>query len=170
MFTKNIVSPYHHTLLSTKKSYKIIFSNAKSFYLELGSYLNVYVSFHIHFIYKYKYIVVKLYLNLSYFSGNSYILVGRGLSYCYLRPRIQKVISIPVVPIFHQYPITFVIILNIHFLNYFVLSCAYAREPSCNNLNLTFSDRLSLVFPISQWLFLKFCRQDNILRVNLHSP
>ena len=78
MFTKNIVSPYHHTLLSAKNIYKIIFSNAKSFYLKLGSYLNVYVSFHIHFIYKYKYIVVKLYLNLCFCSGNIYILVGWG--------------------------------------------------------------------------------------------
>ena len=78
MFTKNIVSPYHHTLLSAKKSYKIIFSNAKSFYLKLGSYLNVYGSFHIHLIYKYKYIVVKSYLNVCFCSGNIYFLVGVG--------------------------------------------------------------------------------------------
>ena len=64
MFTKNIVSPYHHTLLSTKQSYKIIFSNAKSFYLKLGSYFKVYGSFIIIYIYKYKHLVVKLYLNL----------------------------------------------------------------------------------------------------------
>ena len=64
MFTKNIVSPYHHTVISAKKSYKIIFSNAKSFNLKLGSYLNVYGSFYIQFIYKYKYLVVKVYLNL----------------------------------------------------------------------------------------------------------
>ena len=99
MFTKNIVSPFHHTSLSAKQSYKIIFSNAKSFYLKLGSYLNVYGSFHIHFIYKYKYLVIKLYLNLCFFSGNIYFLVC-GVSYCYLGPCIQKVVWIPVVPIF----------------------------------------------------------------------
>ena len=101
MFTKNIVSPYHHTLLSAKKTYKIIFSNAKSFYLKLGSYLDVYSSFHIHFIYKYTFIVVKLYLNLCFCSGNIFYLVwGGGVSYCYLGPCVQKVVWIPVVPIF----------------------------------------------------------------------
>ena len=100
MFTTNIVSPYHHTLLSAKKSYKIIFSNAKSFYLRLGSYLNVYGSFNIQFIYKYKFIVVKLYLNSCFCSGNIYFLVCGGVSYCYLGPCIQKVVWIPVVPIF----------------------------------------------------------------------
>ena len=78
MFTKNIVYPYHHTLSSAKKSFTIIFSDAKSFYLRLGSYLNIYGSFHIHFIYKYKYIVVKLYLNLCFCSRNIYIFGGGG--------------------------------------------------------------------------------------------
>ena len=65
---------------------------------------------------------------------------------------------------------TFVIILNIHLWNYFLLSRAYAREPPCNNFDSTSSDRLSLVCPSSQLLFLSFCRQDNIIRVNLHRP
>ena len=117
MFTKNIVSPYHHTLLSAKSLYKIIFSNAKSFYLKLGSYLNVYGSFHIQFICKYKYLVVKLYLNLYFFYGNIYIYVWGGLSYCYLGPRIKKVVWIPVVTIFPPISHNFVIILNIHFWN-----------------------------------------------------
>ena len=65
---------------------------------------------------------------------------------------------------------TFVIILNIHFWNYFVLSRAYAREPPCYNFDFTSSDRLSLMCPSSQLLFLIFCGQDNIIRVNLHSP
>ena len=109
MFTNNIVSPYHYTLLSAKKSYKIIFSNAKSFDLKLGSYQNVYGSVHTNFTYKYKYLVVKLYLNLHFFFWKYiYIWWGGGVSYFYLEPLIQKVVWIPVVPVFfHQYPITF---------------------------------------------------------------
>ena len=87
MFTKHIVSPYHHTLLSAKTLYKILFSHAKSFYLKLGSCFNVYGSYHIQFIYKYKYLVVKLYLNLCFCSGCIYTLFLRGgVLYCYLGP------------------------------------------------------------------------------------
>ena len=64
---------------------------------------------------------------------------------------------------------TFVIILNIHFWNYFVLSPAYVREPPCNNFDSASSDQPSLVCLISQLLFLIFCGQDYIIRVNLHS-
>ena len=78
MFTKNIVSPYHHTLLSTKKSYRIIFSKAKSFYLKLGSYFNVHGPNPIDFIYKFQNLADKLYLNLCFCSGNKYFLVGGG--------------------------------------------------------------------------------------------
>ena len=100
MFTKNIVSLYHHTLLSAKTSCKIIFSNSRSFDLKLDSYLNVYGSFHTHFMYKYKYLVVKIYLNFCFFFWE-YIYFGwGGVSYFYLGPSIQKVVWIPVVPIF----------------------------------------------------------------------
>ena len=64
MFTKNTVSPYHHTLLSAKTSYKILFSKVKSFYLKLGSYFNAYGPFYINFLYKFQVLADKLYLNL----------------------------------------------------------------------------------------------------------
>ena len=35
--------------------------------------------------------------------------------------------------------IPFVSVLNLHFSNYYVLSCAYAREPPFNHFDLTFS-------------------------------
>ena len=92
MFTKHLVSPYHHTLLSAKTSYKILFSYARSYYLRLVSYFNVYSSFHIQFIYFFKYPVVKLYLNLCISSVNKYffsvVVVGKRQTYCFLVPHM----------------------------------------------------------------------------------
>ena len=132
--------------------------------------MNVYGSSHIHFIYKYKYIVVKLYLNLWFCSEiYIYICVG-GVIILLPGTRIKKVVWIPVVTISHQYTITFVIIWNIQFWNYFVLSRAYVREPPCNNFDSTSSEWLFLVYPSSQWLFINFCGQDNIIRANVNVP
>ena len=109
MFTKKIVPLYHHTVLSTKTSYKILFSHVKSFYLKSGSYFNVYGSVHIHFIYKYKYSVVKLYLNLCFCSGNIcffflFVCMGGGVGEAIIllpRTPYSKGFLVPAVSIFH---------------------------------------------------------------------
>ena len=171
MYTKNIVSPYHHTLISAKQSYKIIFSNAKSFYLRLGSYLNVYVSFHVQLLYKYKYLVVKLYLNLCFCFWYIYILFWwGGLLYCYLGPCIQKVFWIPVVPIFT--PISHKVFKNIKY-SLFKLFCTISRLCEGTPLRQLWLDFFWSTLPCVPeltMLFLNFCRQDNIIRVNVHSP
>ena len=50
-----------------------------------------------------------------------------------------------------------------------VLSCAYAREPPCNNFDSTSSDQLSFLWRSSQLIFLKFYWQYTIIWVNVHS-
>ena len=95
---------------------------------------------------------------------------GGGVSYCYLGPCIQKVVWIPVVPIFP--PISHDFCYNIKYspLKLFcTISClcegTLLRQLWLNLFWSTLPRVPGLTIAISQ-----FFRQDNIIRVNVHIP
>ena len=55
-------------------------------------------------------------------------------------------------------------------LKLFLLCVASPKEPPCNNFDSFSSERLFLVCPSPQLIFLIFYMQDNIIRVKVHIP